>query len=101
MKLKKLLGIGALSLLGSCGSVKEKLPEYPKMTFEQKLQYHTQDNYLNYEEAKDLSNCYEAESKNPSDQGIRINITDKKLFLDNKLNRDFPGITSDRNYKIS
>ncbi len=101
MKLNKLLGIGALSMLGSCGAVKETLPEFPVMSFEEKISYHTQDNHLSYEEAKDLLNSYEEESKISSDQGFKINVTDARLLLIERLNLDFPGITFNRDYRIS
>lgn len=57
MNFKKLLGISSIALLSSC-TVKEVLPEFPKMSFKQKIIYHARDDYLSYEEAKDLLNYY-------------------------------------------
>ncbi len=89
MNFKKWLGIGSFALLSSCAPP-QKLPDFPEMSFEEKISYHTQDNELSYFEAKDLVNAYDKEMKGETtSEGEKVSLSDLNRKLRNELCKEY------------
>ncbi|MBI4918593.1 hypothetical protein HY837_01585 [archaeon] len=88
MSLKKALGVSSFVLLSSCAP-QPKLPEFPQMSFEEKITHHTNDGELSYFEAKDLMKAYEKEQKKGNSEGEQMQLRELSEKLKDELCKEY------------